>query len=93
MALEAWSNADHDYGDGLPAVVLTFFVSLRAFQQCFENHMMVRCNHQVGGYRIYQDPEMREVDPDIKVHPVEMWEDRSMWEDPTDAAAAGSGGG
>ena len=69
MAVEAWKQADPANADRLPSHVLTFFVSLTRFQQWIENDTMKKCNPRVGGYRIYRDVCLSDVDPQYTIHP------------------------
>ena len=71
MAVAAWQQ-DHlvssNRGD-VPPFVLTFTLSPGRFDFWIDSKMMKKCNPRVGGYRIYQDVNLAEVDPLYSVHP------------------------
>ena len=71
MAVAAWQEASHANRDqGVPPFVLTFTLSLLRFHEWIDSEMMKKCNPRVGGYRIYQDVNLAEVDPlGWTVHP------------------------
>ena len=52
-----------------PPFVLTFTLSPGRFDFWIDSKMMKKCNPRVGGYRIYQDVNLAEVDPLYSVHP------------------------
>ena len=70
MALEALKQADPANADRLPSHVLTFLVSLTRFQQWIQNRTMTKCNPRVGGYRIYRDVSLSDVDPQNTLNPL-----------------------
>ena len=70
MALSAWKAADPANRNRAPAHLLTFFVSLRRFQQWIDDETMKKCNPKVGGYRKYQDVRPLDVDPHYTLHPL-----------------------
>ena len=70
MAVEAWQQ-DHPVSSNrveVPPFVLTFTLSLRRFHRWIDSEMMKKCDPRVGGYRIYQDVHLAEVDPAWTVH-------------------------
>ena len=68
MAVTAWQQASRDNRDQTPPFVLTFMLSLGRFHRWIDTEMMKKCNPRVGGYRIYQDGNLAEVDPQWTVH-------------------------
>ena len=69
MAVTAWQQASRANRDETPPFVLTFGLSLERFHRWIDTEMMKKCNPRVGGYRIYQDVNLAEVDPQWTVHP------------------------
>ena len=63
MAVAAWQQASRANRDQVPPFVLTFTLSLGLFHRWIDSEMMKKCNPRVGGYRIYQDVNLAEVDP------------------------------
>ena len=72
MAVAAWQqDRQRDANrDQVPPFVLTFTLSLGRFHRWIDSEMMKKCNPRVGGYRIYQDVNLAEVDPLYSVHPI-----------------------
>ena len=75
MAVAAWQQASRANRDQVPPFVLTFTLSLGRFHFWIDSEMMKKCNPRVGGYRIYQDVNLAEVDPLYSVHPIGDWDD------------------
>ena len=71
MAVSAWQAADRANRDREPSHLLTFFVSLRRFRQWINDDTMKKCPPRVGGYRIYQDVRLPDLDPHYTLHPLE----------------------
>ena len=69
MAVAAWQQASRANRDQVPPFVLTFTLSLGRFHRWIDSEMMKKCKRRVGGYRIYQDVNLEEVDPEYFVHP------------------------
>ena len=69
MAVAAWQQASRANSGQAPPFVLTFSLSLARFHRWIDTGTMKKCNPQVGGYRIYQDVNLAEVDPRYTVHP------------------------
>ena len=67
MAVAAWQQASHDNRDQLPPYVLMFTLSLGRFYRWIDTEMMKKSPPRVGGYRIYQDVHLPEVDPQWRV--------------------------
>ena len=68
MAVAAWQEASHANRDqGVPPFVLTFTLSLGRFHRWIESEMMKKCNPEVGGYQIFQDVKLAQVDPEYYV--------------------------
>ena len=69
MTVTAWQQASRANRDQTPPFVLTFNLSLGRFHRWIDTEMMKKCDPRVGGYRIYQDVNLAEVDPQWTVHP------------------------
>ena len=69
MAVTAWQQASRANRDQTPPFVLTFTLSLGRFHRWIDTEMMKKCPPRVGGYRIYRDVNLAEVDPQWTVHP------------------------
>ena len=70
MAVAAWQQ-DHPVSSNrveVPPFVLTFTLSLRRFHRWIDSETMEKCDPRVGGYRIYQDVNLAEVDPQYFVY-------------------------
>ena len=68
MAVAAWQQASPANRDQVPPFVLTFTLSLGRFHRWIDSETMKKCNPRVGGYRIYQDVNLAEVDPQYSFH-------------------------
>ena len=68
MAVTAWQQASRSNRDETPPFVLTFTLSLGRFHRWIDTEMMKKCPPRVGGYRIYQDVNLAEVDPQWTFH-------------------------
>ena len=53
----------------VPPFVLFFSLSLGRFHRWIDSEMMKKCKPRVGGYRIYEDVSLDEVDPQFSIHP------------------------
>ena len=51
----------------VPPFVLFFSLSLGWFHRWIESEMMKKCNPEVGGYQIFQDVKLAQVDPEYYV--------------------------
>ena len=71
MAVAAWQqDRQRDANrDQVPPFVLTFTLSLGRFHRWIDSEMMKKCPPRVGGYRIYEDVNLDEVDPQCSIHP------------------------
>ena len=71
MAVAAWQqDFQRDANpDEVPTFVLTFTLSLRRFHRWIDSEMLKKCPPRVGGYRIYKDVSLDEVDPQFSIHP------------------------
>ena len=70
MAVAAWQqDRQRDANrDQVPPFVLTFTLSLGRFHRWIHSEMMKKCSRRVGGYRIYEDVSLDEVDPQFSIH-------------------------
>ena len=68
MAVAAWQQASRANRDQVPPFVLTFTLSLGRFHSWIDSEKMKKCNPRVGGYQIYQDVNLAEVDPEYTFH-------------------------
>ena len=77
-AVQAWrdvpkinlSAQGENRDEECPGFVLTFFIPYETFHDWFDAGVMRKSPWKVGGYRIYQDIDLHEVDPFFKMHPV-----------------------
>ena len=77
-AVQAWrdvpkinlSAQGENRDEECPGFVLTFFIPYETFHDWIGAGVMRKSPWKVGGYRIYQDIDLHEVDPFFKMHPV-----------------------
>ena len=68
MAVAAWQQASRANRDQVPPFVLTFNLSWGRFHWWINCETMKKCNPRGAGYRIYQDVNLAEVDPQYTFH-------------------------
>ena len=69
-AVDAWREANDNPWHRQPAYLLTFHVDYPRFHRWIEEFTMRKSPPKIGGYRIYQDVDLNEVDPQWQMHQI-----------------------